>query len=63
MSGTVTRHCGRCGTAGTAPEGGAPAGWSFEVDEAGRTVYLCTSCVRANIRAIEGRLPEEYWEF
>jgi hypothetical protein len=30
--------------------------------EAGRTVFLCVDCSRVNIRAIEGKLPEEYWE-
>jgi hypothetical protein len=30
--------------------------------EAGRTQFLCIDCARANIRAIEGKLPEEYWE-
>jgi hypothetical protein len=30
--------------------------------EAGRTQFLCVDCSRANIRAIEGKLPEEYWE-
>jgi hypothetical protein len=27
-----------------------------------RVEYLCIDCARANIRAIEGKLPEEYWE-
>jgi hypothetical protein len=27
-----------------------------------RTEFLCIDCARANIRAIEGKLPEEYWE-
>jgi DNA-directed RNA polymerase subunit RPC12/RpoP len=28
-----------------------------------RVEYICVDCSRANIRAIEGRLTEEYWEF
>jgi hypothetical protein len=28
----------------------------------GRVEFLCPACARANIRAIEGKLPEEYWE-
>jgi hypothetical protein len=27
-----------------------------------RLEYLCVDCAHANIRAIEGKLPEEYWE-
>jgi len=27
-----------------------------------RVEFLCPACARANIRAIEGKLPEEYWE-
>jgi len=39
-----------------------PEGWSFGVEN-GRVTYLCPDCARANIRAIEGKLPEEYWEY
>jgi hypothetical protein len=46
---------------GEAPESGLPDGWSFAVED-GRTVYQCPACVRANIRAIEAKLPEEWWE-
>ena len=59
---TTTRHCNKCGLSAEAAKGGLPSGWSFAVEN-GRTVYQCPSCVRANIRAIEGKLPEEYWEF
>jgi hypothetical protein len=31
--------------------------------EGRRVEYLCPACARGNIRAIEGRLTEEYWEF
>lgn len=44
-----------------APEDGIPEGWSFAV-ERGRVEYQCAPCVRANIRAIEGKLPQEWWE-
>ncbi len=39
-----------------------PHGWSFAVEDHGRLTYQCPDCVRANIRAIEGKLPEEWWE-
>jgi hypothetical protein len=40
-----------------------PQGWSFSVEDRGRRlVYTCPDCTRANIRSIEGKLPEEYWE-
>ena len=38
-----------------------PEGWSFSVEE-GRIRYQCVACVRANIRAIEAKLPQEWWE-
>jgi hypothetical protein len=38
-----------------------PPGWTVEFEARG-TQFLCIDCSRANIRAIEGRLPEEYWE-
>jgi hypothetical protein len=49
-----------CGLAARCAEGGIPAGWSFAMTR-GRAEYLCVSCARTNIRAIEGKLPEEYW--
>lgn len=55
-----TRACARCGITERCPEGSIPVGWTFSV-EGKRTEYLCVSCARANLRAIEGRLPEEYW--
>lgn len=45
-----------------APVDGLPEGWSL-VTENRRVEYQCPTCVRANIRSIEGKLPEEYWEF
>jgi hypothetical protein len=46
-----------------APEEGLPTGWSFAVEAGGkRMTYTCPDCTRANIRSIEGKLPEEYWE-
>lgn len=59
---TVTRACSHCGITAEAPEGGLPLGWSFAVEERG-TLYQCQACIRGNIRAIEGKLPQEYWEF
>jgi DNA-directed RNA polymerase subunit RPC12/RpoP len=61
------RSCSRCGTTAEAPEAsdgtaGIPNGWSFGVESTGRITYICPDCARANIRAIEGKLPEEYWE-
>ena len=63
MADVVTRTCSRCGTMADAPEDGLPEGWSFEVDKLGGVRYQCPSCVRSNIRAIEGKLSEEYWEW
>jgi hypothetical protein len=58
---TTSRTCGRCGRREACVSGGAPVGWTISVD-AGRTGFLCVRCSRDNIRAIEGKLPEEYWE-
>ncbi len=59
---TITRACSRCGRTEACPEGGLPPGWSMGM-EGRRMEYLDPDCARANIRAIEGRLTEEYWEF
>jgi len=44
-----TFWCARCGVQGEGPEEGMPTEWTF-------------SCVRDNIRSIEAKLPEEWWE-
>ena len=58
---TVTRICSRCGAMEECPADGMPVGWSFEFTD-GRLSYMCTTCLRSNIRAVEAKLPEEYWE-
>lgn len=58
----TARTCSSCGTSADAPPEGLPEGWSL-VTEKRRVEYHCATCVRANIRAIEAKLPEEYWEF
>lgn len=57
----VTVYCSRCGTGASTVRGGIPGGWSVGF-AGGRLEYLCVACARANIRAIEGKLPEEWWE-
>jgi hypothetical protein len=57
----VTRTCFRCGTIGEGPDDGMPAGWSFAVEDK-RMTYTCPDCVRRNVRSIEAKLPEEWWE-
>ena len=56
------RTCSYCGTQASAAVDGLPPGWSL-VTEKRRVEYQCLTCVRSNIRSIEGKLPEEYWEF
>ena len=53
--------CARCGAIGDGEADGLPAGWSLASDERG-VGKLCDTCTRTNIRAIEGKLPEEWWE-
>ncbi len=57
----MERACSRCGTVADGPDDAMPDGWSFAV-EAREMTFQCPDCVRANIRAIEGKLPEEWWE-
>jgi hypothetical protein len=56
-----SRTCSRCGTIQSCPEGGIPVAWTMSMGPRGLE-FLCSVCARANIRAIEGKLPEEYWE-
>ena len=67
----MTRHCARCGVVGDGPDGGMPVGWSLDVGDPGpsgggsgmrRVTYLCETCTRANVRSIEAKLPQEWWE-
>lgn len=62
MAATRLRTCSYCGTSAEVPDDGLPEGWSL-VTEKRRVEYQCAGCVRANIRSIEGKLSEEYWEF
>jgi hypothetical protein len=56
-----TRTCTYCGATEDGPDGGLPEGWTIGVDDRGRPEFLCLTCARTHIRAIEGKLPEEYW--
>jgi hypothetical protein len=57
----VLYSCSLCGTTAEGGEQSPPDGWSFSVEE-GRIRYQCGACIRANIRAIEAKLPQEWWE-
>ncbi|HUF32544.1 MAG TPA: hypothetical protein VMN58_04955 [Acidimicrobiales bacterium] len=57
----MERSCRRCGATGEAPDDGLPTGWAMS-SEGGRTTFLCMRCTRANLRDIEARLSEEWWE-
>ncbi|WP_030780994.1 hypothetical protein [Streptomyces sp. NRRL S-920] len=48
--------CSRCGTVAE----GTPPTWTCSVENGVRH-YLCESCARENIRAIEGRLDSDWW--
>lgn len=58
---TVSRICSLCGTTATCADGAIPPGWSIVFGRKG-IEYQCSDCVRRNIRAIEGKLPQEWWE-
>jgi hypothetical protein len=51
------RHCGAIDDGDTE----LPAGWSLVTDERG-VGLLCITCTRTNLRSIEAKLPEEWWE-
>ena len=54
------KSCSRCG-APADDEDSLPAGWSLVTDERGVNL-LCLDCTRTNVRSIEAKLPEEWWE-
>jgi hypothetical protein len=56
---TTCRHCGT--VADEDADEVLPLGWSIVADERG-VGKLCASCTRTNIRSIEAKLPEEWWE-
>jgi hypothetical protein len=53
--------CSLCGSMVEADDDSLPAGWSIVVDRRG-VGHLCLECTRTNIRSIEAKLPEEWWE-
>jgi DNA-directed RNA polymerase subunit RPC12/RpoP len=50
--------CARCGASSESEQFD---GWSLVTDERG-VRYLCADCTRSNVRSIEAKLPEEWWE-
>jgi len=52
----VAATCSSCGTSVPEP----PLSWSSTTSERG-VQWLCESCVRVRLRAIEGRLDEAWW--
>jgi hypothetical protein len=54
--------CSLCGVASGSEDDPAPLGWMLEVDaRTGRRSVTCPACVRANVRAIEGKLDQAWW--
>jgi hypothetical protein len=54
-------HCAHCGATSDAAGDSLPLGWSLVTDERGMS-RLCIECTRRNVRSIEAKLPEEWWE-
>ena len=61
----ATRICSRCGAVPDAPDADhseeLPPGWSFGTGRRG-IEWMCLDCTRANVRNIEAKLPEEWWQ-
>ena len=57
----TAENCSRCGAPADGGARSLPAGWSLVTDERG-VGLLCLDCTRANVRSIEAKLPEEWWE-
>jgi hypothetical protein len=49
-----------CSICGANADDWIALGWTTSKDK-DRVTYICPACARDNIRAIEGKLPEEYW--
>lgn len=56
-SGSAPVSCSRCGVAAAEPG----MDWMFESDPRRGTVWVCGSCARENMRAIEAKLDQEWW--
>lgn len=50
-------HCALCGR--SAPT--LPLGWMTETDPRRGVVVHCDTCARENLRAVEAKLPREWW--
>ena len=55
-AGDPATTCARCGTSVAQ----RPLTWSLQVGAAGEQ-WLCATCTRDNVRAIEGRLDDAWW--
>jgi hypothetical protein len=54
--------CSTCGQFSERADDETPLGWMLEVDaRTKRRSAVCPSCARANVRAIEGKLDQEWW--
>lgn len=61
MADEDVRSCARCGDQATVTAGGLPPGWSLATDRRG-VLFLCATCTCTNLRDIEGKLDEGWWE-
>jgi hypothetical protein len=49
--------CSTCGRTADSP----PLTWLFEVDPRRGALWVCDTCARTNLRAIEAKLDQEWW--
>ncbi|CAN5129708.1 hypothetical protein BH18ACT4_BH18ACT4_05160 [soil metagenome] len=59
--GATVPTCSTCGASVSGGDENLPAGWSLASSERG-VDRVCAACTRTNIRAIEAKLAEEWWE-
>ncbi len=52
--------CARCGTLAPSDQP-RPLDWMTEHDARRRLTWICVTCAREHVRAIEGKLDAEWW--
>jgi hypothetical protein len=57
MAAIEPTSCSICGSTVSEP----PVTWMSEIDARRGRVWVCESCARKNLRAIESKLDQDWW--